>query len=124
MGFSVQSKPGVGGVKGAFKAEFCASNGSGGGGDSTAALDDCQQWQSNYPSVTTSTIFKYFSMKSPIMEATAVCYNSTDKHNIKTEDTEANNQATMATASSMASMAAAATCMFNRLHDTANFTSR
>ena len=69
-------------------------------------------------------------MKRPIMEATALqcSYNiDTAKHNIKTEDTieasktEANS---MATAPSMASMAAAAT-MFNRLHDTAaNFTSR
>ena len=61
------------------------------------------------------------------MEATAVCYN-TDKHNIKTEDTiiEAKTEAAAshmtATATSMASMAAAA--MFNRLHDTANYTSR
>ena len=64
------------------------------------------------------------------MEATALqcSYNiDTAKHNIKTEDTieasktEANS---MATAPSMASMAAAAHSMFNRLHDTANFTSR
>ena len=66
------------------------------------------------------------------MEATALqcSYNTVDtaKHNIKTEDTieaktEVANSMT-ATATSMASMAAAATCMFNRLHDTANFTSR
>ena len=91
-------------------------------------VDDCQQWQSNYPSAS-STIFKYFSMKRPIMEATALqcSYNiDTAKHNIKTEDTiEAKTEAnSMATAPSMASMAAAAS-MFNRLHDTAaNFTSR
>ena len=82
-------------------------------------LDDCQQWQSNYPSASSTTIFKYFSMKRPIMEATALqcSYNTTTdtaKHNIKTEDiieattgnhTEAHS---MATAPSMASMAAAA----------------
>lgn len=98
-------------------------------------VDDCQQWQSNYPSASSTTIFKYFSMKRPIMEATALqcSYNTTTdtaKHNIKTEDiieattgnlTEAHS---MATAPSMASMAAAASHMFNRLHDTANFTSR
>ena len=67
------------------------------------------------------------------MEATALqcSYNTVDtaKHNIKTEDTiiEAKTEAAAnshmtATATSMASMAAAA--MFNRLHDTANYTSR
>ena len=116
-------------------------------------LDDCQQWQSNYPSAS-STIFKYFSMKRPIMEAaTAACYNTSavsevvkpvnhaGHHNsIKTENTDiisgltqtengqqnsvSNHHMSAATASSMASMAAAATQMFNRLQDTANFTTR
>ena len=118
-------------------------------------VDDCQQWQSNYPSASSTTIFKYFSMKRPIMEAaTAACYNTSaaevvkpvgnhaGHHNnsIKVENTDitshcltstenvqntvSNHHMSAATASSMASMAAAATQMFNRLQDTANFTTR
>ena len=59
------------------------------------------------------------------MEAAAVtCFNAASEHpkphivdSIKTED-----QDTVMTASSMASMAQAASCMFNRLQDTSNFT--
>ena len=87
---------------------------------------DSQQWQSNYPWC--STIFNYFSMKRPIMEAAAVtCFNAASEHpkphivdSIKTEDQD--NTASVMTASSMASMAQAASCMFNRLQDTSNFT--
>ena len=65
-------------------------------------------------------------MKSPIMEAATAaavtCFNAVDPKphivdSIKTED-----QDTVMTASSMASMAQAASCMFNRLQDTSNFT--
>ena len=86
---------------------------------------DSQQWQSNYPWC--STIFNYFSMKRPIMEAAAVtCFNAASEHpkphivdSIKTEDQD--STASVMTASSMASMAQAASCMFNRLQDTSNF---
>ena len=68
-------------------------------------------------------------MKSPIMEAaTAVtCFNAVDSKphivdSIKTEDQDTVSQSPVMTASSMASMAQAASCMFNRLQDTSNFT--
>ena len=60
------------------------------------------------------------------MEAAAVtCFNAADPKphivdSIKTEDQD--NTASVMTASSMASMAQAASCMFNRLQDTSNFT--
>ena len=75
-------------------------------------------------------IFNYFSMKSPIMEAAVpTCYNSSaavDK--IKAENNssaaeELSQHHHHQTASTMASMAAA-TCMFNRLQDTAGFANR
>ena len=67
-------------------------------------------------------------MKRPIMEAAAVtCFNAASEHpkphivdSIKTEDQD--STASVMTASSMASMAQAASCMFNRLQDTSNFT--
>ena len=79
-------------------------------------------------------------MKRPIMEAaTAACYNTSASENVKPvsghntniktendilpENVQTSNMSA-ATASSMASMAAAASCMFNRLQDTANFTTR
>ena len=72
-------------------------------------------------------------MKRDIMEAaTAACYSVSNEkqvsHNIKTEDSlghSENVQADMTavTASNMANMAAAQ-AMFNRLQDTANFTTR
>jgi len=62
------------------------------------------------------------------MEAAAVtCFNAASEHpkphivdSIKTEDQD--STASVMTASSMASMAQAASCMFNRLQDTSNFT--
>ena len=60
------------------------------------------------------------------MEAAAVtCFNAADPKphivdSIKTEDQD--STASVMTASSMASMAQAASCMFNRLQDTSNFT--
>ena len=72
-------------------------------------------------------------MKRDIMEAaTAACYSvANDKqvsHSIKTEDNLGHSEnvqtdMTAVTASNMANMAAAQ-AMFNRLQDTANFTTR
>ena len=64
------------------------------------------------------------------MEAAAVtCFNAASEHpkphivdSIKTEDQDTVSQGSVMTASSMASMAQAASCMFNRLQDTSNFT--
>lgn len=65
-------------------------------------------------------------MKSPIMEAAVpTCYTTVAADKIKSESGSDQEACSMVqqTASTMASMAAA-TCMFNRLQDTAGFANR
>ena len=60
------------------------------------------------------------SIKVENTDITSHCLTSTEN----VQNTVSNHHMSAATASSMASMAAAATQMFNRLQDTANFTTR